>query len=1115
AQGPVSTPVDETLPPVVVRLVDATGDTAVVTGIPVTLALGSGPPATLSGATTRATENGLATFDDLSINTVGSGYTLVASSPDLTGATSAPFEIVPLAADRLVFLTQPTDTAPSATLPPILVQIQDATGTPLPARTDPVTLTTAGGPESLAGTTARNAVGGVATFDDLSVDVAGEGYTLQASAPGLVSDTSLPFDVVAPGEPLVLAVTSTADAGPGTLRQALLDANANTGHRDTIVFDVPAPYTIAPATALPVVTDPVVIDGTTQPGYTGVPIVQIDGSGSLGAHGLSIIAGSSIVRGLAIHGFDLAGISLSGGGGSTIQGNYLGTNPAGAGGIGNTSGLETQDSSGNLVSANVLSGNAADGLLMTGGRGNRIESNLIGVHPAGTTALANGNDGISTWPSSVGPVAIADTSIRGNVISGNGRYGIMVQAVSGPSGYVSAEDTEILGNTIGLDVDGNALGNAWSGIGSQFASGLVIGRPSEGNVISGNIALGISIAGEGSVPAIVQANRIGTDPTGMLSRGYGGGGISIVNSPGNRIGGSAPGEENVISNLDEFGIQIQNAIGNIIEGNLIGTNADGDTPVGPQLAGIWLTMASSDTVIRGNVISGHAESGVWVQSNTGVPIARTLVQDNRIGTDPAGAVAVPNALDGVRLMGGFTTDSTIRDNVVSGNLRYGVLVLESTRTDILANRIGTNAAGTAALGNGWSGIEAHDADQTTIGRPGEGNVISANGRTGISIISSVGPNLVQANKIGTDVTGTVVIPNTEDGVRLSATGGDTIGGPNAGEGNIISGNGGDGIDLQGAAGEFIAGNWIGTNASGASLGNGGNGVIVSDATSTTNSIGGLGTGDGNTIAFNGGNGVQDFGGLTGNHILGNSIHSNALLGILDNGMLDAPVLTSADTSGGTTNVAGSVSALGIPGVTFQVELFWSTTCDALGAGEGEQFLGRIEVITDPSGTADFSVSVAAVSGGVVTATASAPAGTSAFSACLVPDISALIGDIRTVILAEAAYQSTAFGRYGYLSCLATPTDCIVDYPPMAPWFLTEELASLATRVGYARGFSPGTELPHPELLVPGLASYAYTAAPVSGFGPGFCGDSTGALFRYDDGLPTAVDGQCVGGTPLI
>src|SRR5205823_13165604 len=76
-----------------------------------------------------------------------------------------------------------------------------------------------------------------------------------------------------------VVVTNTNDSGAGSLRQAILDSNASVGVKETIAFDIAGAgvHTISPTSALPVVTDPVVINGTTQPGFTGLPVIELDG----------------------------------------------------------------------------------------------------------------------------------------------------------------------------------------------------------------------------------------------------------------------------------------------------------------------------------------------------------------------------------------------------------------------------------------------------------------------------------------------------------------------------------------------------------------------------------------------------------------------------------------------------------------------------------------------------------------------------------------------------------------------------------------------------------------------------------------------------------------------
>src|SRR5689334_3941976 len=95
-------------------------------------------------------------------------------------------------------------------------------------------------------------------------------------------------------------VATTADAGPGSLRQAIIDANAMVG-ADTITFAIPAVGVprITLATALPAITDPVTIDGTTQ---LTAGLVEIDGQATTSAIGLTITGGASTIRGLIIGG---------------------------------------------------------------------------------------------------------------------------------------------------------------------------------------------------------------------------------------------------------------------------------------------------------------------------------------------------------------------------------------------------------------------------------------------------------------------------------------------------------------------------------------------------------------------------------------------------------------------------------------------------------------------------------------------------------------------------------------------------------------------------------------------------------------------------------------------
>ena len=144
-----------------------------------------------------------------------------------------------------------------------------------------------------------------------------------------------------------LVVTNTADSGPGSLRQAILNANAiaNEGGADLISFNIPGAgvHTIQPASPLPTITDGVFIDGYTQPGASpntlssgdnAVLKIELDGSAAGSSDGLSLQASDSTVRGLVINRFAVAGIVVQGSN-NTVAGNFIGTDPTGTIGRGN------------------------------------------------------------------------------------------------------------------------------------------------------------------------------------------------------------------------------------------------------------------------------------------------------------------------------------------------------------------------------------------------------------------------------------------------------------------------------------------------------------------------------------------------------------------------------------------------------------------------------------------------------------------------------------------------------------------------------------------------------------------------------------------------------------
>ncbi|HEY1325791.1 MAG TPA: choice-of-anchor U domain-containing protein [Casimicrobiaceae bacterium] len=204
-------------PAVTVRIVDAGGNPT-SSSANVTLALAANPSsATLSGTLTVAAVNGTATFANLSLDKLGNGYTLSASSAGVSGAASSPFNVVAGAPVQIVFVQQPSSSAPNAALaPPVTVRLLDASGNATSA-TAPVSISIGSNPGGgvLSGTTTVNAIGGIATFTTLSIDKPGTGYTLVATGAGLTAATSAPFDItnrilnvaLPGGEQVTLAIT--------------------------------------------------------------------------------------------------------------------------------------------------------------------------------------------------------------------------------------------------------------------------------------------------------------------------------------------------------------------------------------------------------------------------------------------------------------------------------------------------------------------------------------------------------------------------------------------------------------------------------------------------------------------------------------------------------------------------------------------------------------------------------------------------------------------------------------------------------------------------------------------------------------------------------------------
>jgi titin len=330
------------------------------------------------------------------------------------------------------------------------------------------------------------------------------------------------------------------------------------------------------------------------------------------------------------------------------------------------------------------------------------------------------------------------------------------------------------------------------------------------------------------------------------------------------------------------------------------------------------------------------------------------------------------------VVGGTTAEAR---NIISGSLYEGVKV-GGTSDRVQGNYIGTDVTGTQSLQNG-EGVYIANGSNNLIGgtAAGAGNLISGNRFWGVEVFRN--GNVIQGNRIGTDVSGTQALGNGVDGIYVWSGANNQVGGTETGAGNLISGNARHGVfiaALDSNGGNIVQGNFIGTDVTGTqAIGNGRDGIQISR--SNNNTVAGEAAGAGNTIAFNGHDGVL-VDEATGNAIQGNAIFANANLGIeLLNGANHnqaAPVLTSATSDGTSTTVKGTLS--GTPNTTFTVEIFANSINDP--SGSGEVFLGSFQVTTDADGNASFTFTFDSPVGlgQFLTATATDPAhNTSAFS----------------------------------------------------------------------------------------------------------------------------------------
>jgi hypothetical protein len=379
----------------------------------------------------------------------------------------------------------------------------------------------------------------------------------------------------------------------------------------------------------------------------------------------------------------------------------------------------------------------------------------------------------------------------------------------------------------------------------------------------------------------------------------------------------------VINRFSGDGVHVE-ADNTIISGNYIGTDATGAAAAGNASWGVHLLSSFNRVGGTGtgerNVISGNALDGIRIDA----PGTGNVIIGNHVGVDVAGANAIANGGSGVWLNGssGNTIGgaSNAARNVISGNTVDGITGIGSSSNLIQGNYIGTNAAGTLALGNGEDGVYLEDGSSNTVGGTvaAARNVISGNNWSGITFWGTGAGNVAQGNYIGTDLTGTNPLGNLEQGILVATAGPTTIGGTAPGEGNRIAFNGWDGVEIRSGTGHTVLGNVIYANAE-QSIDINDDGVTFNDA----------GDGDAGT------NELQNF-----------------------------PVLFGAAISGPTVTISGTLES--VASTNYRIEFF----ADGVG---GPRFLGALSpnLFIGAAGSATFvaSLTTPVAAGETITATA--------------------------------------------------------------------------------------------------------------------------------------------------
>ncbi len=714
--------------------------------------------------------------------------------------------------------------------------------------------------------------------------------------------------------------------------------------------------------------------------------------------------------------------------GALIQGNYIGLSASGTGTLGNAGpGIDVHDdAASNTIGGtganqgNRIASNGGDGVWLQtdAGAGNLLLGNLIysnvglgidlGANGTGLNDPGDGDSGannLQNFPLLSSAISAAGNTTISGSLNSNPATTYRIEFFSSPTGDASGngEGRVFLGfTTVTTDGSGNASIAALL-TGTSVTAGHVVTATATVDLGGGNYGstseFGPNVIAASGVPGItvgaISANTTeagGTASFSVVLDTAPTSDVTIAVSSSNTLEGTVStvlltftsANWNLAQTVTVSGINES-----IIDGNraymvVLGSASSADLAYGGlNPADVSVTNIDDDirsTIVvttSGDAVDGNTSNLYALLANQGadgsISLREAIIASNNTINGPGGADRIHFAIAGagvqtINLASAlpWTTDPVVIDASTQPGYA-GTPLIELNGT---------------AAGAGVDGLRI-DGGSSTV----RGLVINNFSGNGV-YLSSAGGNTVVGNYIGTSSNGASAAANNT-GIFIANNSFNTIGGTSAVDRNLISANAGYGVYIwgSGTSNNRVAGNYIGTDASGAgALGNGFQGVAL-DTGADNNLIGGTTAGSGNLIAHNGFDGIALASGAgNGNAILGNMIFANGNLAIdlQDNGVtlndagdVDAgvnnlqnfPVLATAVTTGAQITITGSISSAA--NSFYRIEFFASTLADGSGYGEAETFLGFANVATDGAGLGNFNpmLTVSVAAGASISATA--------------------------------------------------------------------------------------------------------------------------------------------------